>query len=162
MAGAIKTSLTHAWDTDVFDRYTLSEGEPAALPAGTALILNTSLGVMTLVRQEDGEFLQQQLFSPSEMYLVEVLFKEYPDYCPYEVALSVMTGQSVEACRQRIYDAQEQTGSADYVLRPIRNVMGRTREKLHLFGVDVHAQINFGYTLGPYVKKERRHHVALR
>jgi hypothetical protein len=65
------------------------------LPDGHQLILNFDVGILTQLRGE--EIIGQQLLSPNEMYVVEALLRNYPEYCPYEVALSAMTGKSIWA-----------------------------------------------------------------
>ena len=46
------------------------------LPEKDRLILNYDQGILSLVGEE--EILEQQLLSPSEMYVIEVLLKNYP------------------------------------------------------------------------------------
>ena len=64
------------------------------LPETNQLILNYDQGILSLVTGE--EILEQQLLSPSEMYVIDALLKNYPEYCPYEIVLSSMTGKSVD------------------------------------------------------------------
>ena len=63
------------------------------------LILNDDLGILSELAGE--EILEQQLLSPSEMYLIEALLKNYPEYCPYEVVLSAMTGRASSSAVKR-------------------------------------------------------------
>ena len=99
---------------------------------------------MTLL--QDGQVVEQLLLNPSEMYVVEALLSNYPEYCPYESILSSATGKSVERCRALINQAEED-GSIDPVMRPVRNLLGRVRLKLMPFGIKVRSMIHTGYVL---------------
>ncbi len=50
------------------------------LPEDNRLILNYDQSILSLIMGE--EILEQQLLSPGEMYVIEALLKNYPDYCP--------------------------------------------------------------------------------
>src|SRR6266487_4716886 len=95
------TTLEHS---ERFKAYTLSR----LLPEGDTLVLDSDQGVLSQMHQgEECMLREQQLLSPSEMYVVAALLDNYPDYCPYEVVLSEITGKSVEKCRARIEAAEE-------------------------------------------------------
>lgn len=114
------------------------------LPEGDALILNNEQGVLTHLHE--CVIIEQQLLSPSEMYVVMVLLDNHPDYAPYEVVLSEITGKSVEKCRARI-EAAEEEGAVDSVMRPVRNLLARVRLKLRPFGIQVRSMVHEGYIL---------------
>ena len=120
------------------------------LPETNQLILNYDQGILSLVTGE--EILEQQLLSPSEMYVIDALLKNYPEYCPYEIVLSSMTGKSVDACREKVLWGLEE-GTVDVVMRPVRNLLGRCRMKLRPFGIEVKSLVHMGYLLVPLKRK---------
>jgi hypothetical protein len=123
------------------------------LPAGHTLVLNTALGTLSyLSRGVDRPRLEmQQQFTSSELSLLLPLLELFPHYCPYEVMFAsfyngTVTAETVEHCRQHLYKALEE-GVWDQQLRPIRNVLSRTRIKLRPFGIDVSSILETGYIL---------------
>jgi hypothetical protein len=120
------------------------------LPEKNRLILNYDQGILSLVMEE--EILEQQLLSPSEMYVIEALLKNYPEYCPYEVVLSAMTGKSIEQCREKVLWGLEE-GTVDVVMRPVRNLLGRCRMKLRPFGIEIKSIVHMGYLLVPLKRR---------
>jgi hypothetical protein len=120
------------------------------LPEANQLILNYEQGILSLVHGE--EMLEQQLLSPSETYVIDALLKNYPEYCPYEEVLSAMTGKSIEACREKVQWGLEE-GTVDVVMRPVRNLLGRSRMKLRPFGIEIKSLVHMGYLLVPLKRK---------
>ena len=123
------------------------------LPAGNTLVLNTRLGTLSyLSRGIDRPRLEmQQQFTSSELSLLRPLLELYPHYCPYEVMFAsfyngAITDEMVEQYRQRLYEALE-ADIWDQQLRPIRNVLSRTRIKLRPFGIDISSILETGYIL---------------
>ena len=114
------------------------------------LILNSDQSILSLIMGE--EILEQQLLSPGEMYVIEALLKNYPDYCPYEIVLSAMTGKSIDQCREKVLWGIEE-GTVDVVMRPVRNLLGRCRMKLRPFGIEVKSIVHMGYLLVPLKRK---------
>jgi len=75
----------------------------------------------------------------------------YPHYCPYEVLLaSFNCGNTSEATvdrfRLRLQEAQF-AGVWDYEMRPVRNILSRTRFKLRDFGIEISSILETGYLL---------------
>jgi len=120
------------------------------LPEDHRLILNYDQSILSLIMGE--EILEQQLLSPGEMYVIEALLKNYPDYCPYEIVLSAMTGKSIDQCREKVLWGIEE-GTVDVVMRPVRNLLGRCRMKLRPFGSEVKSIVHMGYLLVPLKRK---------
>lgn len=123
------------------------------LPVGHTLVLNTALGTLSyLSKGADRPRLEmQQQFTTSELSLLRPLLELFPHYCPYEVMFAsfyngMITDETVEHCRQRLYEALEE-GSWDQQLRPLRNVLSRTRIKLRPFGIDISSILETGYIL---------------
>ena len=123
------------------------------LPAGDTLVLNTALSTLSyLSRGIDCPRLEkQQRFTSSELSLLRPLLELFPHYCPYEVMFAsfyngTINEVTVEHCRQLLYEALED-GAWDQQLRPIRNVLSRTRLKLRPFGIDISSILETGYIL---------------
>jgi hypothetical protein len=127
--------------TTRFKIYTLRN----LLPDEDTLQLNIERGVLSQIHA--GKIVEQQIFSPGETWIVKSLFENYPDYCPYEDILHEMTGKSVDECREAMYRSSDENGTIDPVMRPVRNIMGRSREKLHPFGIQITSIVNLGYVL---------------
>jgi len=123
------------------------------LPAGHTLVLNKKLGTLSYLSKgtDHPRLVMQQQFTTSELSLLLPLQELYPDYCPYEVLFAsfyngTITEETVELCRQRLYEALER-GTWDQQLRPLRNVLSRTRVKLRAFGIDISSILETGYIL---------------
>jgi hypothetical protein len=123
------------------------------LPAGHTLVLNRALGTLSYLSRgiDRPRLVMQQQFTSSELSLLLPLLELYPDYCPYEVMFAsfyngTITDETVELCRQRLYEALEK-GTWDQQLRPLRNVLSRTRMKLRPFGIDISSILETGYIL---------------
>lgn len=134
----------------------------STLPAGHTLVLNTALGTLSyLSRRVDRPRLEiQQQFTTSELSLLRPLLELFPDYCPYEVMFAsfyngTITDEAVEHCRQLLYEALER-GTWDQQLRPLRNVLSRTRMKLRPFGIDISSILETGYILMITPRSESR------
>jgi hypothetical protein len=129
-----------------------------ALTGDRVLVLNGEQCILSAVAE--GEIVEQQMLAPSEMYVIEELLKTYPEYCPNEVLLSAMTGQSIERCQEKVLWGQEER-AVDAVMRPVRNLLGRCRMKLRPFGVEIKSLTNMGYVLIPIKGRVRAQAVAV-
>lgn len=123
------------------------------LPSGHTLALNTTLGTLShLVCKNDRPYmLMEQQFTTSEICVLLPLLEAYPYYCPYEVLLaSFNSGRvsetAVARSRQRLQEAQE-AGIWDQEMRPVRNVLSRTRLKTRSFGIEISSILETGYIL---------------
>ena len=123
------------------------------LPVGHSLALNTTIGTLShlVVKQDRPHMLMEQQFTTSEICVLMPLMESYPYYCPYEVLLaSFNTGRvnetTVERCRERLLEAQE-AGVWDQEMRPVRNVLSRTRLKTRAFGIEISSILETGYIL---------------
>jgi hypothetical protein len=76
------------------------------------------------------------------------LIRMYPEYCPYEIVLSAMTGKSIEQCREKVLWGLEE-GTVDVMMRPVRNLLVRCRMKLRPFGIEIKSIVHMGYLLVP-------------
>ncbi|TMD42709.1 MAG: hypothetical protein E6I90_12525, partial [Chloroflexi bacterium] len=90
-------------------------------------------------------------FTNSEICVLKPLLESYPHFCPYEVLLANfnsgnVTEQAVDRCRERLQEAQE-AGDWDQEMRPVRNVLSRTRLKMQTFGIDIFSILETGYVL---------------
>lgn len=124
------------------------------LPAQHVLALNTGLCTLTYLSvdsQQCPRIMAQQQFSQSELSLLRPLLEHYPHYCPHEVMFANFYNGSVSEhaiarARQRLQEAVEY-GTWDHEMRPVRNVLSRTRLKLKDFGMDILSILETGYML---------------
>lgn len=124
------------------------------LPAGHVLALNTRLGTLSYLsidKNEQPQMLAQQQFTQSELSLLRPLLEHYPQYCPHEVMFAnfyngTVTEQTIARARTRLQEAADY-GTWDHEMRPVRNVLSRTRLKLKDFGMDILSILETGYML---------------
>ncbi len=129
---------------------------PELLQAEQALVLNTRLGLLSLLALDEEwqpRLLAQEQFSISELLVIQPLLEGYPHFCPYEVLWASFNGgqvtdTAVDRARKRLQEAQF-AGVWDYEMRPVRNILSRARFKLRAFGIDVRSIIETGYMLKP-------------
>lgn len=131
------------------------------LPPGHTLALNTTLGTLSHLAfvQDRPQLLMEQQFTTSEICVLLPLLEAYPYYCPYEVLLASFNNgrvneTTVERSRQRLQEAQE-SGIWDQEMRPVRNVLSRTRLKTRTFGIEISSILETGYIL-MYVAERRQ------
>jgi hypothetical protein len=131
------------------------------LPTDHTLALNTQLGTLSHLSCEDNQpiMLGEQQFTTSEICVLLPLLEAYPYYSPYEVLLaSFNSGRTNETAvaraRKRLIEAQE-AGVWDQEMRPVRNVLSRTRLKTRTFGIEISSILETGYILMAK-KKSRR------
>ncbi len=125
------------------------------LPEDQTLALNTRLGTLALLTNDPATshptLLAEQQFSSSEMSVLVPLLQSHPHYCPYEVLLASFNcgntaETTIERFRLRLQEAQF-AGVWDYEMRPVRNILSRTRFKLRDFGIEVSSILETGYLL---------------
>lgn len=123
------------------------------LPSGHVLALNTNLGSLSeLAYSLDWpRMIAQQQFTTSELSVLMPLLEAYPHYCPYEVLLANfvsgrMTEETIAESRMRLQEAQLR-GEWDQEMRPVRNVLSRTRIKMRSFAVEISSILETGYIL---------------
>ena len=123
------------------------------LPTGHSLALNTTLGTLShlVIEQDRPHMLQEQQFTTSEISVLMPLLESYPYYCPYEVLLASFNNGRVNEVtiarsRERLLEAQE-AGIWDQEMRPVRNVLSRTRLKTRVFGIEISSILETGYIL---------------
>jgi hypothetical protein len=126
---------------------------PGALPEGYTLALNTTLGTLSYLRsnEQGARMLMQQQFTFSELSVLRPLLESFPYYCPYEDLFAsfyngTVTDAVVLRCRQRLQRALRE-GTWEQAMRPVRNVLSRTRLKLRTFGFNISSILETGYIL---------------
>lgn len=126
---------------------------PGLLPDGYTFALNIPLGTLALLSHGDeGPTLwMEQQFTNSEVCVLLPLLQLYPHYCPYEVMLAHFNSRNVDEqvivkSRKRLQEAQE-LGVWEYEMRPVRNVLSRTRLKIQAFNIDIMSILETGYVL---------------
>lgn len=155
----IKTPIAHI---QPHDEEILHFSLQGLLPVEHTLALNTILGTLSLIAVEHDRprMIKEQQFSSSEIFVLMPLFESYPYYCPYEVLLASFTyGKvteiTIERCRQHLQEAQQE-GIWDQEMRPVRNVLSRTRFKTRAFGIEISAILETGYILRYVAEHKRR------
>lgn len=157
----VKTSVYLVKQTDEEIMHFSLEG---LLPVGHTLALNVSLGTLSLIASNLGKshptMLVEQQFTSSELCVLIPLLQSHPHYCPYEVLLASfncgkVTETLIERYRERLHDAQE-AGVWDQEMRPVRNVLSRTRIKLRAFGIEVSSILETGYVLMKLPSRKQR------
>jgi|SRR5579863_4363207 len=137
-------------DEDIL-HYTLQD----LLPAGHTLAMNVLLGTLSLIGNDAAlpypRMVAEQQFTSSELSLLLPLLNSHPHYCPYEVLLAsfnhrMITEVTIERCRKRLHEAQLE-GVWDQEMRPMRNVLSRTRLKMRSFGIEISSILETGYVL---------------
>ncbi len=154
----VKTPIGYTQDNDEEILHFSLQG---LLPAGHILALNTTLGTLSHLAfiQDYPRMLMEQQFTTSEICVLMPLLEAHPYYCPYEVLLASfnngrVTETAVARCRERLQDAQE-AGVWDQEMRPVRNVLSRTRLKTRSFGIEISSILETGYIL-MYVAQRRQ------
>ena len=157
---AVLSNGIHAIEqaSEEITHYVLNE----LLPPGHALALNSTLGTLALLMPDAQtpypRLKAEQQFTASELSLLLPLLASHPHYCPYEFLLASFAHRqvseaTVERCRTKLHEAQQE-GVWDHVMRPVRNVLSRTRLKLHVFDLEICSILETGYCL--MVLPERR------
>ncbi|GHO96392.1 hypothetical protein KSF_064400 [Reticulibacter mediterranei] len=123
------------------------------LPRGQTLAWNSTLGTLShlVLKQDRPHLLMEQQFTTSESGVLLPLLEAYPYYCPYEVLLASFTSgriteTTIARYRERLQEAQE-AGIWDHEMRPMRNVLSRTRFKTRAFGLEITSIVETGYML---------------
>lgn len=132
------------------------------LQPGHTLALNTTLGTLSHLTCKDDcpLMLMEQQFTTSEICVLLPLLEAYPYYSPYEVLLASfnsgrVTDAAIARSRKRLQEAQE-AGVWDQEMRPVRNVLSRTRLKTRAFGIEISSILETGYILMQMPK--HKHH----
>jgi hypothetical protein len=128
------------------------------LQAHYHLALNTELGILSCFADNGTEIrlaLECQ-FSPGELSVLIPLLDAFPYYCPYETIYASfyngeITDRLIEQSRRRLYRALN-NGEWELEMRPVRNVLSRTRIKLRAFGINVASILETGCVLRPATK----------
>lgn len=123
------------------------------LPLGHTFALNASLGTLCQlgVRADCPHLLMEQQFAASELSVLMPLLESYPYYCPYEQLFASFTygratESTMERCRVHLQEAMNE-GVWDHEMRPMRNVLSRTRLKTRCFGIEIASILETGYIL---------------
>ena len=123
------------------------------LAAEQTLALNTTLGTLSCMVCEDGQvrLVMQQQFTRSELSLLLPLLCSFPYYCPYEELYasfynSHLSPLTISAARRHLQRASE-TDTWEQEMRPIRNVLSRTRLKLRMLGITITSILETGCML---------------
>ena len=123
------------------------------LAAEKTLALNTTLGTLSCMVCNDGQvrLVMQQQFTRSELSLLLPLLRSFPYYCPYEELYasfynSHLSPLTISAARRHLQRALD-TDTWEQEMRPIRNVLSRTRLKLRTLGITITSILETGCML---------------
>lgn len=116
------------------------------LPKGSMITVDHSTRFVSLLK--DGHLVEGIGFSGAEFDLFVALLESYPDYCPREEILSVLTHKPIERCRRAIIAAAD-GGNVNPVMSKAINSLSRTRIKLLIFGIYIATVQETGYILTP-------------
>ncbi|GHO48344.1 hypothetical protein [Ktedonospora formicarum] len=152
MAQIIRKSRTPAYcDVSAETLHYVLEG---LLPPGQVLALNSTFGILTVLKTQGGLPQQgaMQQFTAAELGALLPLLTSYPHYCPYEVLMAGYYGNITEKTityyRNILFDAVEKH-EIDMVIRPVRRILSRIRFKLRKFDMTVNSIFETGYILRP-------------
>ncbi len=119
------------------------------LPAGEMLAVHRGLGSASILtfNGHSPRMLAEQLFPPTEMAVLLPLVLSHPHYAPNELLLASFAGgtteKDIETARIRLLRAKER-GEWDMLLRPVRNVLSRVRQKIVTLHFDVRSIFETG------------------
>jgi hypothetical protein len=134
------------------------------LPPESCAAFNTRLLTLALLECRQGKVivLAEEQFTQAEAKMLQALLDSYPYYCPHEVLHATfytdgqVTEERVDQSRKRLQAAMEVGHRAwDDEIRPLRNVLYRTRLRLSSFNIDITSIIDTGYILMPLGSKVR-------
>jgi len=151
------TALTEREETVVFQlpeqcdvsiQHFSLQGE---LPAGHRLALNPTNGTLSYLVWDGKQvhLVLQQQFTNSELSLLLPLLESYPYYCPYAVMYAhfyngIITEKEIAQASRHLQTALVR-GSWEQEMKPVRNVLSRTRAKLQHFGYTISSILETGY-----------------
>jgi len=125
------------------------------LPDGHRLALNPTNGTLSYLAWDGRQvhLILQQQFTNSELSLLLPLLESYPHYCPYEIMYArfyngTITDVEIAQTRRHLRTAM-QRGTWEQEMKPVRNVLSRTRAKLHHFGYTISSILETGYIVRP-------------
>jgi hypothetical protein len=125
---------------------------PLLLPEGHCLVLNTTpyrfgIYVLTeLAAEVKSGIVAQEVMSELEMLTILELLQSYPAYCPYEILLATISGKTSDEARAIVNRAIE-TRTMNGTLRPLRNIVLKSRGILRTFKLDIANVRQLGYQL---------------
>ncbi len=160
LASRVETDEQHGAPEETVIRHYKFDG---LLQAHYHLALNKKPGILSCFTDNGTEIrmVLQRQFSPGELSVLIPLLDAFPYYCPYETLYASfyngeVTEKIIEQSRRRLFKAQE-NGTWEAEMRPVRNVLSRTRIKLRAFGINVTSIIETGCVLRPVTKARTAH-----
>ncbi len=138
--------------------YTLTKLLPATQQVAVRVFED---GDSILALLDGGLMVEAMTFTVSETCVLLPLLHAYPYYCPYELLFAaftaggVVTDEMIAAARKHLHNALY-TGGFEQEMRPVRNVVSRTRLKLLAIHIDVMSILETGYMLHPPPVRPRK------
>jgi hypothetical protein len=133
------------------------------IPEGTVLVANPEafqLDLLTIDADGLPDSIGSCTLTPSEWRVSIALIAAWDNYCPYEVVYAnfnwgTYTEETLKRARKTLERAMD-NGTWDGEMRPVRNVLSRSRLKFQVaFGFTITSILEVGYTLHPGVRKHR-------
>lgn len=118
------------------------------LPATDHLTVDREQKILSQIRAPEGVTIEQQRLTDTEYYVLIELISSYPNHCPMPVLLSAYTGKSLERCEEAFARAMAE-GDLNPVVRPVRHLISRARQRILPFRIDAKSIIETGYVLMP-------------
>ncbi len=123
---------------------------PCLLPHGYQLELHESTRVISILDTVNPHIMAQQQLTKNEWAVFITLFSSHPHYAPYEALLASITSLSLDDCRIRLLNAQQQGAEAlKSELKPVHRALSGIRTKLNALSPHLKVSIvrNLGYSL---------------
>ena len=144
---------------DEIEHFTLAD----LFPTGHVFALHHGLRTLTHLRVEPDtplpKMLAQAQFTERELDLIQPLCQHYPQFVPYEVmwacfdrGFANLNERTLAKARQHLEDARAGEGLWDAEMRPVRNVLTRSRPRLREVGLEVVSMLATGYMLTKHSK----------
>jgi len=120
-----------------------------------SLAIDRKTGLIALLASREGHSSLEAsvLLTSSELCILFPLLESYPYYCPYDVLLASLsdqpTEQDITRAKERLEDAIDK-GTWNSEMRPVRNVLSRTRIKIRALGITILSIIEVGYILDKF------------
>lgn len=130
------------------------------LPEGHTLAIDTNNLVAAIMIVEHGKPRMHKLasFTDMEMLVFLPLISSHPYYAPYEDLYASYTWGTTEKRddAREILNAAQEINEWDFAMRPLRNVLSRTRLKTRQLGIEISSILETGYIIMGLFERRRK------
>lgn len=119
------------------------------LPKQCILTIDDHMRSVILLCQDRHGFInvtELQVFTDVEYALLRLLLQYASEYVPYADLLACQSGDALEQCQWVVNQALDR-GDIKEVLKSVRCHVARMRGKMQCFGLDIAAEIGYGYVI---------------